>query len=252
MGNIFQIYKGTKIVIITMTIIVFIGLVIAFLYYGNINQTEDPRVVDAKIKYKKYNDYIEQNNFDGVLSILDTIEKIYLPHQDYKNSFEVGVIYNNRAAAYLSIALYQIEDKKEKDSFINIAKKNTKISINIYKNWLEEFEELEEEQIENIFKQYYTTNNPIFKEEKIHKYLNKRVHDIILAQKETPRRISVSYTNLGIIHRHQLQPDSALIAYKNALDYWSNNLAAENNLNVMIGKPIRKRTFLEKLFPDEK
>jgi hypothetical protein len=40
--------------------------------------------------------------------------------------------------------------------------------------------------------------------------------------------------------------------YTKALKYWDRNLSAENNLNALLGKPLRKRTLIEKLFPPKK
>jgi tetratricopeptide (TPR) repeat protein len=62
----------------------------------------------------------------------------------------------------------------------------------------------------------------------------------------------VSYTNLGIILRHQGDIKGALKSYKKALELWDKNLSAENNINILIGKPIRERSTLERLFPDQK
>jgi len=89
-----------------MTIIVAIGLVIAFIYYSDINKAEDPRILDAKLKYKHYNSLVEANDFENVLLILDSIEAIYQQFDDYKNSYEIGVVHNNRSAAFLTKAIH--------------------------------------------------------------------------------------------------------------------------------------------------
>ena len=235
-----------------MIIIVSIGLLIAFLYYSDINSAEDPRVIEAKHKYKQYNMLIEANDFEGVMLTLDTIENIYLKYDDYKKSYEIGVVNNNRAAAYLSKALYQTDNEKEKDSLLIISKYYTIRAINYYINWIDEFENLSETEIIEYFTPIYNKNIPIFEKDKIDKYLNKRVDDIILAQRETKRRLSVSYTNLGIIFRHQLELDSATQYYVFALQQWEKNFIAENNLNVLLGRPVKKRNFIQKLFPSEK
>ena len=247
MQNIFKITKSTKILILIMSIIVLTGLGTAFIYYGNINKSEDPRIIEARYKYKKYNELIEQNDFDGVLLILDTIESIYSKYEDYKNSFEIGVVYNNRAAAYLANAIYQKDTIN--DSLLIIAKQYTLKSIEIYKNWISTFDKMSESQLKEYFKPYYTENEPVFNKKRLNQYLNKRVKNTIVAKKETKRRISVSYANLGIIYRHQENIDSALINYKLSLTYWDDNHTAKNNLRVLLGEPKQKRTIIEKLFP---
>ena len=87
---------------------------------------------------------------------------------------------------------------------------------------------------------------------KINKYINKRCQDIILAQRENPRRLSVSYTNLGIIQKHQNNIDGAMKSFNKALDLWDKNLSAENNINIIQGKPLKEQSILERIFPDKK
>jgi len=248
--NIFKIKKGTVIVISTMTIIVLIGITTAWLYYGNINKSEDPRVVEAKLKYKRYNTLAEQKKYDEVFNLLDSIYNIYNQYDDYKNSYEIGVILNNKAALYLTIALF--ETQKTNDSLLSLAKVNIEKSIKIYETWLNEHEKLSEIEIREKLKPIYYKKNNIFDQNKTENYINKRTKEIILAQAETKRRLSVSYTNLGIIQRHENKTEEALKTYKKALDLWKNNLTAENNINIILGKPLRKRTILEKIFPEKK
>ncbi len=249
--NIFKIKKGTIIVISVMTIIVFAGITTAWFYYGNINDAEDPRVIEAKIKYKRYNDLADNKKYEEIFSLLDSMYDIYNLYDDYKYSYETGVIYNNKAALYLTIALFETTDAN-KDSLLDIAKINVEKSIEIYENWLSKFSNLTEPEIKTIIEPVYNSGNNIFEKDKIPKYINKRIKDIVSAQKETTRRLSVSYTNLGIVQRHKNELKNALKTYKKALELWEDNLTAENNINIILGKPVRKRTILEKLFPQEK
>ncbi|MBU4487117.1 MAG: hypothetical protein KKD38_09340, partial [Candidatus Delongbacteria bacterium] len=84
------------------------------------------------------------------------------------------------------------------------------------------------------------------------KIIEKRISDIRLALQEIDKRYSVTYTNLGIIMRHKLQQDSAMIYYKKALDLWEDNHFAKSNLNVLMGEKPLKRGVIEKLFPPER
>ena len=86
--------------------------------------------------------------------------------------------------------------------------------------------------------------------EKKARYLDTRVEEIQDAEKETPRRLSVSYTNLGIVYRYRKDYESAAACYRKAMDLWEDNLTAENNLNLLRGRPRKKRNFLRKLFPE--
>ncbi|MCK4748009.1 MAG: tetratricopeptide repeat protein, partial [Bacteroidales bacterium] len=63
------------------------------------------------------------------------------------------------------------------------------------------------------------------------------------------RRLSVCHTNLGVIYRHQGAYVEAAEEYQKALALWDRNLEAENNLNKLLNKPLKKRNMMQKLFP---
>lgn len=252
MAGIFKLTRGSFKLIGIMTVIVLIGFGIAFIYYNGINKSEDPRVVDAKLKYERYSILAEANDVEGVMRVLDSIEMIYTQFDDYEESYEVGVVYNNRCAVYLTQALYNSENDSIKDDFLNLAKENVVVGIEIYENWMDEFGEMSENDLLEYVKPIYTAENTVFDANNLENYQKKRVKELIIAQKETPRRLSVGYTNLGIILRHQLDLDSAIVCYTTALELWPQNLSAENNLNVLLGKPTRKPNLIQRLFPKEK
>ena len=83
-------------------------------------------------------------------------------------------------------------------------------------------------------------------------YADTRIIEIQDAQKEIDRRLSVSYTNLGMVYRQKELYDSAAANYIIAVELWDQNLTAENNLNILFGKPLRKRNLIQKLFPPKK
>lgn len=244
--------KKTGRLIFTMVIIVISGLLFAGFYYGNINNAEDPRILEAKKKYKQYDILASEKKYDEILEVLDAMSNIYTQFDDYKNSFEMGVVYNNKAALFLTIALFETQEVQEKERLLNLAKIEVNKSIEIYENWQINFGDLSELQIKSLIKPIYNTRHPLFENDKKESYINKRTNNVVLAQKETPRRLSVSYTNLGIILRHQNQIEEALKMYNKALDLWGNNLTAENNINIIMGEPIKERSVLEKMFPDKK
>jgi len=252
LSNIFKIEKNTLIIIAVMVVIAVVGLTWAWHYYENINNSEDPRVIEAKTIYRRYDLLAQDNKYNEILSLLDSMSNIYNKYDDYQNSYEMGVVYNNKVAVHLTIALFETSDNHKKDSLLNLAKKDALTSIRIYNEWITEFGTLSDKQIKNRLEPIYNSNNIIFEPEKTNQYLNKRTKDILLAQKETPRRLSVAYTNLGIILRHQNQYKKAINMYQKALNLWSNNLTAENNINILLGRPIKERSVLEKLFPENK
>ncbi len=133
-----------------------------------------------------------------------------------------------------------------------MAKKNLDSSIVIYNTWLEKYGALPEEELFNYVRPFFPENDKAFKGRSYKKILQKRVDDLILAQKETPRRLSVCYTNLGIVLRHQYKQNEAVDNYIKAIKLWKDNFTARNNFNVLMGKPPRDRSIINQLFPPDK
>jgi len=254
--------KPVRGLILLMISIVFLGIVISSIYYSRINQSVDPRIVPARELYARYDELAQQNQFNQVFKLLDSVESIYntLPH--YKDSYESGVIYNNRAAAFITMAINKdslvvpagsAEWKlMGKDQLLNLAEEAVQTSIRIYEQWLGDFSGLSEEEISGHIRNNFLTGLTEFSDDRQLKYVERRVDEITDAQLETPRRLSVSYTNLGIIHRHRENYEDAILNYQRAIELWGENLAAENNLNLLLGRPVKKRTFIQKMFPKER
>lgn len=255
-------HKSTRALILVMVALVFIGLGIASLYYKNYNAQNDPRIIEARKLYENYNALAQANNFVDLFKLLDTIESIYKQYPHYTNSYEVGVLYNNRSAAYLLIALYndsmhlfKVDTnfmKLSKDSLLSLSENTCLKSKIIYENWIQKFDNKDEKQIKKLVKIDFFKGLEKYEKSDQTKFLNRRIEEILNAQKETKRRLSVSYTNLGIIHRHRDEYKSAIECYKKAIDLWDRNLTAENNLNILLGRPTKKRNFIQKMFPPEK
>jgi tetratricopeptide (TPR) repeat protein len=250
--NIFQ-NKTSRALIITMCALVLFSVVISHYYYKETNASVDPRIVEARKLYEKYNLYAQKNEFQSIFPLMDSIELIYSSVDHYKQSFEVGVLYNNRSAAYLTWALFSDNiNQPELDSLINLADSAINISLGIYDQWLQRFEDKDKTEIQAIISDEFLTGLEQYDPELKDKYLSNRINEIQESQSETSRRMSVAYTNQGIIYRHNMQYDSAAILYKKAIDLWDRNLTAENNLNVLLGRPLKKRSFIQKLFPPER
>ncbi|OQX98973.1 MAG: hypothetical protein B6I24_03835 [Bacteroidetes bacterium 4572_128] len=249
----FKISRGTKIVFSISFFIALILVISAYLYYQNINSAEDPRTIKARNLFIDYDNFLEEKEYEKALNILDEIENIYTNLKEYKNSFEFGVVYNNRATVYILIALYSENDEtKDKKALLEIAEKNTLESIKIYENWLKSNGKKTKKEIFKKIDEIFKKENFIIDDEDFYFLKNKRVEDIILAQIETPRRLSVSYTNLGTIQRHQLKQELALKSFTKALKLWKYNHTAKNNLNVLIGKSIEDESIIRKLFPPDR
>lgn len=250
--NIFKLSRETKIVIIGVVCICAISFTVAYLYYGGINKSEDPRIVETKLLFVQYENFIKDKNYTEAVSVLDSIEKVFLTVPGYSESYESGIVYNNRASVYISRALYETNDSLEKQYLLDSAAIQAGKCIVFYEKWIERYGALTEDKIIALVRPYFGENNKAFKGKNFKRILNKRVGDIILAQKETPRRLSVVYTNLGIIQRHQYKQKEAAESYLKAIALWKDNPTALSNLNVLYGKPPKDRSVLKKLFPPDK
>lgn len=244
--------KTTRVLMQIISALVLISLAISFFYYKNINQSVDPQIVEARKLYEKYNAYAQQNQYDSVFWLMDKVQSIYEKTEHYKESYEIGVLYNNRAASFLTQALfldYDINRAKKQDSLMLLAEDAVQKSILYYNNWLSVYEDKSIDEVKKMISEDFPKGLEKYSKNQNYKYLQNRVKEIVEAQTETKRRLSVSYTNLGIVYRHQENYEAAAKSYKQAMDLWSKNLTAENNLNLLLGRPIRERSFIEKMFP---
>jgi len=242
--------KRTRVLIIIMSSLVLIAILIAHFWFKYQNDSADPRVVVANKLYAGYNNLAMAGDFDKVFHLLDTLETIYLKIPHYHNSYEMGVIYNNRAAACITLAISpETEDSLVKDSLLSMAEVFVLRSIELYTNWLNEWSDLDQNQTMERLLPFFRTDDPVFQGNDVHRYIRKRAREIETARFETPRRLSASYTNLGIVYRHRKKYDEAVQQYLMALELWGDNLAAENNLNTLMDKPIKKRSMFRKIFP---
>ncbi len=233
-----------------MSTLFVLAFVIAHFYYKYENESVDPRIVEANLLYDKYNEMAQEADYNSVFSLLDSIQSIYSKIPHYKNSYEVGVLYNNRAAAYITMAINpELSDALAADSLLELAMYNADKSIKIYKQWLAKWKNKTEEQIKNELVRYFPQEDKAFKGRNVSRFINRRSRDIVESQYETERRLSVSHTNRGIIFRHQSDYEAAVQEYLKALELWPDNLAAENNLNIIFDKPLKRRSILRRLFP---
>jgi len=245
--------NASRKLILIMTLVSLSGLAFAWYYYSTKNTAVDPRVKPARILYKKYNGFASSGAYDSVFSLMDSIEKIYsnLPH--YQKGFEVAVLYNNRSAACLGIMMEATERGRIEDSsfYLNLAEKYIRKSIRIYENWEANYSKVFPDpgtEFKNTFMEGLDAYSPEEKQE----FYTTRLNELENALEEYPRRLSVSLTNLGIIKRYQEDYDSSAVCFVKAIELWDRNLTAENNLNVLLNKPLKKRNLIQKLFPPEK
>lgn len=252
--------KPVRNLVLVMLVVVITGVIIARSYYGNINRSVDPRIIHARELYSKYDRVAGSGNFYAVFELLDSIELIYNATEHYRSSFEMGVIENNKAAALLTIALYgdSIDLTKnpyhhmEADSIVKMASEHALKAVSIYESWDHDYIGLSEAEIEAVIQPGFSAGLKEEKPELVKLIIKNRVQEIQSALSENDRRLSVCHTNLGVIYRQQGNYLGAVHEYEKALSLWDRNLDAENNLNKLLNKPLKKRTLIQKIFPPER
>jgi tetratricopeptide (TPR) repeat protein len=249
---------GTKKVLaIVLTIVgtIFIG---SYFYYEDLNKSEDPRILPAKHLFQEYDKELKSDDYVQALSLLDQMLAIYRKTPGYENSYEIGVLLNNKATVFLVELETEVltENESVDTSAMNktllTAADYTNQAIVIYEKWLDEMGTLSKEQIEERIRPFFRADDPKLSEMGIDKLVAKRVNSILDAQIETPRRISVSLTNLGMINRYRGNLEEAKANYEKAIELWDRNYTAQDNLAVLQNQPVQKRSMLSRLFPPER
>ncbi len=241
-----------KILAITLSVAL-AAVIFAFFYYRQVNRSEDPRVAGARLLMAEYDRLSGGAESYVLFHLLDSADLIYRSVPGYGSSFERGVIYNNRGSSFLMKALYDSSlTESGKVAFLELSITYADSAIKVYSNWLDGWEELSEEDIASRLMSEMSETDPAFSGLNFKSIFRKRVKDMMLARVETPRRLSVSYTNKGTAYRHMMMPDSALLWYERALAIWKHNRTAESNLSVLLGGEPVKPGIIESLFPPDR
>jgi tetratricopeptide (TPR) repeat protein len=252
-NEVFILNKGTKVIITITFSVSVLAILFAFFYYRGINRSEDPRVRQARELLAHYDEATGKINSMDFFPLLDSARAVYASVPDYRNSFETGLILNNKCSALLLMALYDSTlAEKEKTTLLNLAMAYCDSSIANYSEWIAGWENLPENEIESRIRPFMQKDDPAFQGYNFDRIVEQRIKYLVTAQVETPRRLSVSLTNKGTIYRHMRQQDSALIYYREALGLWPENRTAESNLSVLMGGNPVKPSFLKSLFPPDK
>lgn len=240
-----------------MLIIVVAGVLLARSYYGSRNRSVDPRIRQARELYEHYDMLAQAGNFHEIVLLLDSIATFYQSTPHYAASYELGVLYNNRAAAMLTIALYwdSIPESANPyrdlstDSLLVLAENQIHRTITLYEQWNGRFEGKEEKEIKEMIRVEFMNGLDPGMADQNEKYLSNRVREISASLVENQRRLSVCHTNLGLLYRIRQEYPGAVAQYERAIELWDRNLDAENNLNKLLGRPLKKRNIIQQLFP---
>jgi hypothetical protein len=251
--GLFAISGGTKVVLGITFSVAFLTVLFAFFYYRSLNMAEDPRVSHARMLMAEYDGQSGGPDSYTRFSLLDSAEVIYRSLPDYENSFEIGVIFNNKCSGLLMIALYDTTvSSGVKNDLLELSLDYCDSSISVYNRWTREWGGLSDEATALRLEPYMRQDDPAFAGRSFKRIFRRRVKNIALARIETPRRISVSYTNKATAYRHLMMQDSALICYEKALSMWKDNRTAKNNLSVLRGGEPIKPGLIESLFPPDR
>lgn len=245
--------RGTrKLLAITLSVAL-MAVIFAFFYYRGINRSEDPRVAKAREFMAEYDRLSGGTDSFALLHLLDSADRIYSQVPGYGSSYETGVIYNNRGSSLLLKAVYDSSlTSTEKVTLLELSVSYCDSAVMVYSNWLEKWDPLTEDEVSVKLEEEMSESDPAFAGLNFRRVFKKRVKDAMLARVETPRRLSVSYTNKGTAYRHMLMPDSALVYYEKALTIWKHNRTAESNLSVLLGGEPVKPGIIESLFPPDR
>jgi hypothetical protein len=245
--------SGTKKVFAITISVALLAVVFAIIYYRGVNRSEDPRVAGARLFMSEYDRTSGVTETFSSFSLLDSAALIYRRVPGYRSSWETGVIYNNKCSALLLKALYDSTiAEPEKNTLLELSIVYCDSSISLYKTWLDEWGDLPEEIVAQRLLPGMSEDDPAFTGLVFKRLFRKRVSDLMLAQIETPRRLSVSYTNKATAYRHLMMQDSALSYYDMALSLWKDNRTAESNLNVLLGGEPIKPGLIKSLFPPDR
>jgi hypothetical protein len=251
--ELFKITRGTRVVISITLGVCGTAVLIAALYYRSLNRAADPRTLPVREMIQRGSELSAARKAAEAHLTLDSALQILNSLPGYSASYERGVVYNNACSAWLLSALYDSTLAfSEKKSMLAIARTMADSSLRIYRKWISDWGSLSGPMIRSAITPWFPQDEPAFSGLNPEKILVKRIKEIQESQKETPRRLSVSLTNLGIIHRHLNQPDSALACYAEALQIWKDNRTALSNLTVLQGGKPLKPSLIQNLFPPDK
>ena len=152
--------KPTRVLIMVMVTLVLCAALVAKFYYSRVNQAVDPRVKPARELYGRYNSLAQANNYTAIFELLDSVEAVYSKYIHYQNSYETGVIWNNRAAVYLTLAVYKDSlpnmggsehiNSLGLDSLLILSENASLKSISIYQGWNQIYQDISVEDLSDI------------------------------------------------------------------------------------------------------
>ncbi|MCU0458280.1 MAG: hypothetical protein MUE37_04220 [Bacteroidales bacterium] len=251
--DIFVISAGTRKLLVITSSVAVLAILFAVFHYRGVNRSEDPRVAPARQLMARYDKVSGGTDSYDYFCLLDSAAAIYESVPGYEHSWEKGVIFNNRCSGLLVMAIYDsLMNDSLRRSLVDLSMSWCDSSINTYMAWKEEWGSLSEDEVKQKLSSTMHADDPAFTGHNFRTVFGKRVDDVMLAQVEIDRRLSVSYTNKATAYRHLVMQDSAYRYFQEALALWSHNRIAESNLSVLMGGEPVKPGIIESLFPPDR
>jgi len=244
--------NSSKKIFLIMAVIATIGFAVSYFYYGNVNKNTDPRLIEAQEILSRFDNINKLDSPFVAIELMDNLQYKLQSIDLYKNSYEMGVVINNRASVYIMMAIYDDKYTNMKDSLFNLSLSDLKVATTVLNNWIDNNKTIDKNAVKAKLKTAYTNEKELFKNIDIDKAVDKRLEEIELAKTETPRRLSVVYSNIAVVKRHTNELDEAIKYYQQAIELWPENHETKNNLKVLMGEKPEKRNVIEKLFPSKR
>jgi hypothetical protein len=143
--------KNLKTLLIALALIVGAIVLSGYFHYRSLNLAEDPRIIEARKKMAEFNELMSGNETGRALLVLDQVEEIYKNTPGYEDSYEPGVIHNNRGSVYLVKAQTDLLNEKEPNSGdLAQARQYFEDSIDVYTNWLDSIGSMERSEVRSM------------------------------------------------------------------------------------------------------
>ncbi|MCU0362915.1 MAG: hypothetical protein MUE32_06125 [Bacteroidales bacterium] len=245
--------RGTRVVFLITLVVSLLAVLAAAIYYRQLNRAEDPRILEARRILNESSELRADEPVTAVFARLDSAAAIFRSLPDYCDSFEPGIIQNNKCSMLLLSAIYDTTlSESGREIMLNMAMQYCDSSISVYERWIMAWGGQDEVQLRAAIEPYMKKDDPAFSGLNYDRILGRRVKSLAAAQIETKRRLSVSFTNKAAIYRHLGDVDSSLIFLNRALELWAGNRTAKSNLSVLMGGKPEKPSLVESLFPPER
>lgn len=256
--SIFRWTSGTTKVVLTLAALSVVFIAAMLFHYHRQNEAVDKRTRPARMAMKAFDEAMKDGNYPLALGKLDEAHAVFSELPVYRDSYEMGVMENNRAA--LAMVEFQLKINN-RDAFnpdeadralLAAAREHSLKAEAIYRDWMKRTQGMSESDVRQWLAPAFEPDFYGASPDEARRALDRRVKEVMEAKAEMPRRLSVTLTNLGILARWSGEPEASAKHYADALALWPENQAAKENLAKLQGRQPEKPGILESLFPPDR